>query len=149
MSVAVELLEPQAKMDGTAIKIDLPPGPVVVQGDEVHVEQILINLLRNALDAVRDTGRQEVTICGRRENGDVIIQVKDSGPGMDLENLEQIFDPFFTTKTVGEGIGLGLTVSFTLAAEMKGQLVASNNEGGGACFSLILPSHEISTQAAE
>ena len=149
VSAAVELLEPQAKMDGTAIEIDLPPGPVVVQGDEVHVEQILINLLRNALDAVRDTGRREVTIRGRREDGDVVIQVRDSGPGMDLENLEQIFDPFFTTKTVGEGMGLGLTVSFTLAEEMKGQLVASNNEGGGACFSLTLPSHEISTQAAE
>ena len=110
-----------------------------ILGDEVRIEQIVINLLRNSLDAVRECDEKRIWLRLRQEGPTAFVEVSDSGPGLDLENLAQVFDPFFTTKSTGEGIGLGLTVSFTLAKEMNGKLTAANHPSGGACFTLTLP----------
>ena len=149
IETAISLVEPQAKIDGTTIEMVEPIDQVQILGDEVRVEQIVINLLRNSLDAVRECDEKRILLRLRQEGPTAFVEVSDSGPGLDLENLAQVFDPFFTTKSTGEGIGLGLTVSFTLAKEMNGKLTAANHPSGGACFTLTLPVAEPSNQAAE
>jgi len=102
------------------------------------LEQILVNLLSNATDALSPgTGEIEVTL--REEGGDVIFEVSDNGPGIPAELGDRIFDPFVTTKPEGEGTGLGLAVSRRLAISMGGSLSAGKGSAGGALFTLRLP----------
>lgn len=102
------------------------------------LEQILVNLLSNAADAAPDTnGRVELILW--KEEGDVVIQVSDNGPGVDPEMRERIFDPFVTTKPEGKGTGLGLPISRRLARAMDGSLTVDEALGGGALFTLRFP----------
>ncbi len=112
--------------------------PAWVRGDAIRLEQVMINLLRNALDAMRDktVKRLEIRIDARDRHWRV--SVGDSGGGISAENLGNIFDPFFTTKPVGDGLGLGLAVSYAIVHELGGKLSAEN-QGGGALFSFSLP----------
>ncbi|HEX8374039.1 MAG TPA: ATP-binding protein [Geminicoccaceae bacterium] len=107
------------------------------------MEQVLVNLLGNALDALRDRegGRIEVS-AGRDGGGRVVISVRDDGPGVPPELLPRLFEPFFTTKQTGSGLGLGLTISEGIVGEFGGTLRARNRpagEGGGAEFVVALP----------
>ncbi|MCS3466514.1 two-component system C4-dicarboxylate transport sensor histidine kinase DctB [Pseudomonas sp. JUb42] len=111
--------------------------PAWVRGDAIRLEQVLINLLRNALDAMHDKPlkRLEVRIEAQAERWQ--ISVRDSGGGIAPEHLGQVFDPFFTTKPVGEGLGLGLAVSYAIVHELGGHLSVENDDQGAVfCFSL-------------
>jgi signal transduction histidine kinase len=106
----------------------------------VHVQQVLINLIVNALDAVAGSAgsdRWVGVVARRRDTRFVEIAVSDSGAGIPAERLPQIFDPFFTTKA--GGMGMGLTISRTLVEAHGGQLWADNRPGGGAVFTFSLP----------
>ncbi len=111
--------------------------PAWVRGDAIRLEQVLINLLRNAMDALRDQPckRLEVRIEARAEQWQ--LSVIDSGTGIAAEHLSSLFDPFFTTKPVGDGLGLGLAVSYAIIHSLGGQLTARNGEHG-AVFSFSL-----------
>ncbi|MEZ1315468.1 ATP-binding protein [Pseudomonas fluorescens] len=111
--------------------------PAWVRGDAIRLEQVLINLLRNALDAMHDLPCKRLEI--RLEADDHLwhLSVIDNGSGIAEENLAQVFDPFFTTKPVGDGLGLGLAVSFAIAHESGGRLSADNH-AHGAVFTLTL-----------
>jgi len=112
--------------------------PAWVRGDAIRLEQVMINLLRNALDAMRDTAVKRLEIRIDAQDKRWRVSVGDSGGGISAENLGNIFDPFFTTKPVGDGLGLGLAVSFAIVHELGGRLSAEN-QGGGALFSFSLP----------
>ncbi|OOV93402.1 MULTISPECIES: ATP-binding protein [unclassified Pseudomonas] len=112
--------------------------PAWVRGDAIRLEQVLINVLRNALDAMHDKPHRRLEI--RLEADDQLwsLSIADSGGGIAEEHLANVFDPFFTTKPVGDGLGLGLAVSYAIIHELGGRLTAAN-QGEGAVFTLYLP----------
>jgi two-component system C4-dicarboxylate transport sensor histidine kinase DctB len=112
--------------------------PAWVRGDAIRVEQVLINLLRNALDAMRDKPVKQLEIRIDQDQKHWRLSVSDSGGGISDDHLQNIFDPFFTTKPVGDGLGLGLAVSYAIVHELGGRLTASN-QAAGAVFSFRLP----------
>jgi len=112
--------------------------PAWVRGDAIRLEQVLINLLRNALDAMRDKPLKRLEIRIDQEQTHWRLAVSDSGGGIAEEHLGNVFDPFFTTKPVGDGLGLGLAVSYAIVHELGGLLYAEN-QGGGALFAFSLP----------
>ncbi|MGJ7514782.1 sensor histidine kinase [Pseudomonas baetica] len=112
--------------------------PAWVRGDAIRLEQVLINLLRNALDAMQDKPCKRLEIRLEAEEQSWRLSVIDNGSGIAEEDLPKVFDPFFTTKPVGDGLGIGLAVSFAIVHESGGRLTADNH-ANGAVFTLILP----------
>lgn len=113
--------------------------PLQVTGDPVRTEQVLINLLRNALDAVDGAPQRQVCVLLQREGGQAVVRIRDSGPGIEQDAVERLFEPFFTTKPPGQGLGLGLAISSSIVQAMDGQLSAHNRPEGGAEFVMRLP----------
>ena len=110
--------------------------PVLVSMESLR--QVIVNLAGNAVQAIgKSGGSLAVTSCVQGKF--LVIEVKDSGPGIDPQHLSKIFEPFFTTKEVGEGTGLGLSVSYSLVERMGGELTASNRPEGGAIFIIVIP----------
>ncbi len=125
-----------------AVEVELPGEPVLVWGNTVNLQQVLMNLLTNAEHAIRghrEQGRVWVRLAATA--GRAIIIVEDDGPGVPPELLTRIFDPFYTTKPEGEGTGLGLSVSAGIVADHNGKISALPRPGGGARFQLELPLH--------
>ncbi len=121
------------------VDYDLPTS-LEVNAVKGHVHQIVVNLIQNAVDVMEGCPDARIGLrAGRAEDGGYWLQVRDYGPGIAPENLSRVFDPFFTTKPVGKGTGLGLYISYCLAAEQGGELSASNHPSGGAVFTLRLP----------
>jgi two-component system C4-dicarboxylate transport sensor histidine kinase DctB len=114
------------------------PGDLRAIADLQRLEQVLVNLLLNALDAVAGTAQRRIIVLAERCGGRVSILVRDSGPGIPDDILPHLFEPFFTTKTAGRGIGLGLAISRMITAELGGSLEVRNHEEGGAEFTVTL-----------
>jgi two-component system C4-dicarboxylate transport sensor histidine kinase DctB len=113
-----------------------PKAPVLVLGDRIRIEQVIVNLLRNALDATQSVRNPQIDML--LSSGETVsLTVRDNGNG--IEDLDQLFEPFFTTKRPGDGVGLGLAISSTIVADHGGRLTARNAEGGGAVFEMRLP----------
>jgi signal transduction histidine kinase len=132
VDAALRLAAIQSRFKGVESAVDLPAGLPAVLADERHLSQVILNLLLNAGDAMRGSGR--VTVSARREGGFVALTVADTGPGIPPEDLPRVFDPFFTTKEPGEGSGLGLAVSHSIVESMGGTIDAGSPPGGGAAF---------------
>ena len=136
---AVKVFQVQADNRGVAMRVesgaDLPPIAANLQS----LEQILTNLLNNALDALegREDGWIAIRTAYRPERGEIVLQVSDNGPGIPQEHLGQIFDPFFTTKEVGKGTGLGLAVVYGLVQEAGGRIEVTGHDG--AVFAVHFP----------
>lgn len=105
----------------------------------IQIEQVLLNLLLNAKDAVETAPKKQVHVRSFQENDKVVIEIKDFGQGISKENLEKIFDPFFTTKGVGKGTGLGLSISYGIIQNHSGTLKVTSQEGSGTTFRMELP----------
>jgi two-component system NtrC family sensor kinase len=136
---ALFLLGPQLK-DGK-IEIVRRYEPASAHGNANQLQQIALNLLVNAIQAVGATGRITVG-CGTNGPGRVKLWVRDTGPGVRPEHAKRIFEPFFTTKPEGQGTGLGLSICYQIAEEHGGTIRLDPGEERGACFVLELPSHE-------
>ncbi|MBV4490115.1 ATP-binding protein [Pseudomonas oryzicola] len=134
---ALHLLEARMRSEAVDVALYLAR-PAWVRGDAIRLEQVLINLLRNALDAMADKRYKRLEIRIEPDGELWRLSVLDSGGGIDQANLAKVFDPFFTTKPVGEGLGLGLAISYGIVHEAGGQLQAENLPGG-ARLSLTLP----------
>ena len=130
------MMEPQLKLKLAKITRILPRQKVMVQVDRLRLEQVIINLLRNALDATKDTGNPQIDMI-LSVGETATLTVRDNGPG--IGDLDKLFEPFFTTKKSGEGIGLGLAISSGIVADFGGRLTARNAEQGGAVFEMQLP----------
>lgn len=134
---ALHLLEARIRSEAVEVALYLAR-PAWVRGDAIRLEQVLINLLRNALDAMTDKRYKRLEIRIEPDGELWRLSVLDSGGGIAEADLAKVFDPFFTTKPVGEGLGLGLAISYGIIHEAGGQLQAENLPGG-ARLSLTLP----------
>ena len=134
---ALHLLDTRMRNDEVEVALYLAR-PAWVRGDAIRLEQVLINLLHNALDAMADKRYKRLEIRIEPEQGQWRLSVLDSGGGIADTDLAKVFDPFFTTKPVGEGLGLGLAISYGIIVEAGGQLHAENLPGG-ARLSFTLP----------
>ncbi len=142
---AMAMMAPQLGKNTVRIVQNLPDSKVCTLGDNIRVEQIIINLLRNALDALKDIPEPRIEIT--LEAGEnARLSVRDNGPG--FEDPEALFEPFYTTKAPGEGVGLGLAISAGIATEMGGRLMAQNATPLGAIFTLELPLAQTKNEAA-
>ena len=135
----VMLLSPRVKQGGARLEARHLDGALQVIGGHVRLEQVVLNLAANALDAVEDRVDGVVTITTRMEAGQAVIEVRDNGPGVAEELLGKVFDPFFTTKDVGKGLGLGLSIAYKIVHDFSGSLSVGAAEGGGAVFTVRLP----------
>ncbi|MEM0945890.1 MAG: ATP-binding protein [Pseudomonadota bacterium] len=147
VTAALEMMEPQLKRRHVEIARQLPTDPVIVMADQGRLEQVLINLLRNALDATEGVSQAklEILLTGGET---VLISVRDNGHG--IEDLDSLFEPFYTTKAPGDGVGLGLAISSGIVNDLGGRLTARNGRAGGAVFEIRLPLYNASgAQAAE
>ncbi|HYD32857.1 MAG TPA: ATP-binding protein [Azospirillaceae bacterium] len=120
------------------LTVTVPPG-LAVAGRNGRLHQVLVNLLKNAADAVAAVDGPGITVTGAVDGGTALLSVRDNGPGIPAEALGKLFDPFFTTKPVGKGTGLGLWVSYEIARDHGGVIEAHNLAQGGAGFILKLP----------
>lgn len=147
VSSALAMMEPQLKERHVKITRTLPSHPVMILGDRLRLEQVIINLLRNALDATKGTDR-EPAIDILLAAGEVMrLTVRDNGPGID--DLDALFEPFYTTKQPGDGVGLGLAISSGIVGDFGGRLTARNASEGGAVFEVQLPILKEDLEAAE
>ncbi|MCL6706562.1 sensor histidine kinase [Pseudomonas sp. R2.Fl] len=124
------------------------PSPVVNAGS-VRLQQVLVNIISNAADAVEGLENRRIELTARREGGHVVIEVRDRGPGVPPAIAERIFDPFFTTKGVGRGLGLGLSISYNIVKDFGGNLSVHNHPEGGAVFRIVLEAADLRREAAE
>ncbi len=134
---SLQLLDARIRAEQVDVALYLAR-PAWVRGDAIRLEQVLINLLRNALDAMADKHFKRLEVRIEAQADQWRLSVLDSGGGIAAEHLANVFDPFFTTKPVGEGLGLGLAISYGIIHEAGGRL-SVENQPGGACFSLTLP----------
>ncbi|MDE1163975.1 MAG: ATP-binding protein [Pseudomonas sp.] len=134
---ALLLLEPRIHAERISTVLHLAR-PAWVRGDAIRLEQVLINLLRNALDAMANQPLKRLEVRIDADQGNWRLSVIDSGGGIADAHLADLFEPFFTTKPVGDGLGLGLAISYAIVTELGGRLSAANL-AGGAHFSLALP----------
>ena len=112
-----------------------------VTGDPLLLQQAVLNIIINAEHAIESNGSSDarIEITGATEGDEVILTIRDSGPGVPEDLLPRIFDPFFTTKEVGKGTGLGLAITYGIVQEHGGTIQAANAPGGGALFRIGLP----------
>src|SRR5882672_1002693 len=150
---ALFLLESQIKAAGVVVDKTVEPD-LWVLGHAVQLEQVILNLVRNALDVVADQEHGRITITAQASESQaseihVQIKVADNGLGIPANQLDQIFDPFFTTKALGKGLGLGLSISYGIVQDFGGQIHARNLPGGGAELTVELPRHRRGRAPAE
>ena len=148
LASALSMMEPQLRQRQVQINRILPAEPVQVMGDRMRIEQVLVNLLRNALDATKSERNPTVEII-LSAGETATLTVRDNGPG--IEDLDSLFEPFYTTKQPGDGVGLGLAISSGIVSDLGGRLTARNGQHGGAVFEMQLPIMDSTekTQAAE
>ncbi|MBO6790965.1 MAG: sensor histidine kinase [Dinoroseobacter sp.] len=143
---ALGMMEPQLKQRHVEITRSLPKEPVFVLGDRIRIEQVIVNLLRNALDATQSVRAPTIELL--LSSGETVsLTVRDNGNG--IEDLDQLFEPFYTTKRPGDGVGLGLAISSGIVTDHGGRLTARNAEGGGAVFEMRLPIMAPNTEATD
>jgi two-component system C4-dicarboxylate transport sensor histidine kinase DctB len=143
---ALSMIEPQLKRRHVKITKTLPREPVRVMGDRVRMEQVIINLFRNALDATKTVPDPQINII-LSAGETATLTVRDNGTGID--DLESLFEPFYTTKLPGDGVGLGLAISSGIVNDLGGRLTARNSSTGGAVFEVQFPILNSDTEAAE
>jgi signal transduction histidine kinase len=141
VSQVARLVSSDAILRNVSIRLELAPGLPPVCGDRVQLQQVILNLLMNGLDAMRESSEGERTLVLRTLAGDgaasVVVAVEDSGMGIDEADLEHVFHAFYTTKP--EGLGMGLAIARSIVEAHGGRLEARNNPGRGATFSFTLP----------
>jgi C4-dicarboxylate-specific signal transduction histidine kinase len=143
VSQVARLVTSDAIIRNVAIRLELDPGLPAVCGDRVQLQQVVLNLLMNGLDAMRESGVGERTIVLRTSRAGpagVMVAVEDSGTGIEGADLDHVFHAFYTTKP--DGLGMGLAIARSIVEAHRGQLDAKNNPHGGATFSFTLPGIE-------
>ncbi len=138
---ALSLMQEQLRLRAIDVDLDLCPDELVVHGNPIQLEQVFINLLTNARDALTEVpeARKKIRIVSSLEGDGIRIVFEDTGPGIPTEIAKRVFDPFFTTKEVGTGTGLGLSITYSIVKEHGGEISLSKTPGGGATFTVEVP----------
>ncbi|HKQ36453.1 MAG TPA: ATP-binding protein [Verrucomicrobiae bacterium] len=140
VEAALEILAYQMRTSNIKVTTRFDPALVKVMGDPHQLQQVFLNIINNARQAIEEFRKQgELDISTSTVNGKVRIEIKDNGPGITEENLKRIFDPFFTTKQVGKGTGLGLSLCYGIIQEHTGTIVATSKVGEGTTFTIEIP----------
>ncbi|WP_043420674.1 sensor histidine kinase [Cupriavidus basilensis] len=135
---ALFLLDTRLQAVRPELARQIEPG-LMVTCDPNRLEQVLVNLIGNALDALAGSPAPRLELRSHLAGSKLRLTIRDNGPGLSEEAFARLFEPFFTTKPAGQGLGLGLTLSAGILGEVGGSLEASNHPDGGACFTLVLP----------
>jgi signal transduction histidine kinase len=137
----IALTRREAANNGISVRTQLAEGLPCVQGDRVQLQQVLLNLIINAIEAMRDAGEgeRELLISSRNEPHGVSVEVRDSGPGFAAVDIHRVFEAFYSTKP--SGLGLGLSICRSIIEAHNGRLWASPNLLRGAVFGFIVPAH--------
>jgi signal transduction histidine kinase len=138
--VARSLARGEAVKNGVSIEAQLADGLPLIQGDRVQLQQVILNLIINAVEAMSSAnkGSRELRISTRKDaSSEILITVQDSGPGLNPESFERLFDPFYTTKPCG--MGMGLSICRSIVEAHKGQIWATRTAGPGASVQFSLP----------
>lgn len=148
---SLSLMREQLKLRSINVVLELDRSNPMVMANPIRLEQVVMNLLTNARDALAESSKKTVKISSRIESDAVILIVEDSGPGVPPELEHRIFDPFFTTKDVGAGTGLGLSITYGIVKDHEGSIRLDNRPGEGATFVIELPlaGEEHATEATE
>jgi len=133
------LVHEQLRLRGIEVELELCPDELLVLANPIQLEQVFINLLTNARDALADSKRKTIRIASSRDEERIRIAFSDTGPGIPRELEQRIFDPFFTTKEVGMGTGLGLSITYSILREYAGDISVTSRPGNGATFVIELP----------
>lgn len=145
---AIDLMDTRLKTSGASIALARPDSEVWVVGGHVRLQQVMVNLLSNALDAMEDNLAPVIEISIAEEEDCCRIEVRDHGGGLPEDHRAQIFDPFFTTKSPGKGLGLGLSISYNIIKDFGGNLSTGNHADAGAVFIIDLKRAEAPSRAA-
>jgi two-component system NtrC family sensor kinase len=121
------------------IKLDLGDNLPSFKGNAQKIEQVLVNLIVNAGQAIPEEKRGLITVRTWKQNSDIVVQIEDNGRGMNEKTMKQIFDPFFTTKRDKGGTGLGLAIAFRIVEEHGGNISVSSKPGKGTTFTVKIP----------
>jgi signal transduction histidine kinase len=133
----VVLLQATANRNSISIRTELDVGLPTATADRVQLQQVVMNLMLNGIEAMKDVGGDLTVTSNRTEDGQLLISVRDAGIGLPLDQTERIFEAFFTTKP--QGTGMGLSISRKIIESHGGRLWASAHTGGGATFQFRLP----------
>ena len=136
---SLSLMQEQLRLRGIEIELDLCVEELIVLGNAIQLEQVFINLLTNARDALEESPQKTIRIATESDGEEIRIAFADTGSGIAPEVEQRIFDPFFTTKEVGTGTGLGLSITYSIVKEHGGEITISSEPGGGARFLIALP----------
>jgi two-component system C4-dicarboxylate transport sensor histidine kinase DctB len=137
IQTAIEISRPQFKQQAISIETERVDSGIIAHIDIIQLEQVLINLINNAIHAIGGHTPGTITISTEQDDERIMIHVDDTGPGIDEQKLEMIFEPFYTTRE--SGLGLGLSISARIIDSMNGKLTAENLNKGGARFTIALP----------
>ncbi len=119
---ALEILKPSLRKSGIQLSIEIQPEDIEVRANNVLLQQVLVNLISNGMQAIDGQAEKKITVEAKPEGSRVVIAVEDTGTGVSDEHFQKIFDPFYTTKKSGQGLGLGLTISDRIIRESGGQM---------------------------
>jgi two-component system sensor kinase FixL len=136
----VTLVHSDAVMRNVSIRIDLEPGLPMARVDRVQMQQVLLNLIINGIDSLKNVpeGSRRITVTSRKQDNQyILVTVADSGTGLEEEHMLEYFEPYYTTKP--EGMGMGLSINRSIVDAHNGEIWAENNPGGGAAFCFTLP----------
>jgi signal transduction histidine kinase len=139
---AITLVERELIKHRVSLRTELAPALPEILGDRVQLQQVIINLLINGIEAmapVTDRRRELLIRSGKNDTDQLILSITDSGIGISADNANRLFNAFFTTKS--SGLGMGLSICRSIVEAHGGRMSASNNEGPGATFQLVLPLH--------
>ena len=136
---SLALMHEQLRLREIVVTLEPCPDDPIVLGNAIQLEQVFINVLTNARDAVAEMPRKTIAITCRATQELIEVRFLDSGPGIPLGLEQRIFDPFFTTKEVGAGTGLGLSITYSIIKEHDGMIAVTNSDDGGALFTIQLP----------
>jgi len=138
----LKLVQNQVTLAGVEVERDLPAGLPILHGNPKTLQQVFLNLFINAIQAMRDGGTLAVRARAENSGHWLKVEVRDTGTGIDPEDLPHIFEPFYTTKEVGRGTGLGLSVSYSIAQKHGGHIEVKSQKGKGSTFTVVLPLEE-------
>jgi C4-dicarboxylate-specific signal transduction histidine kinase len=143
---SLSLMQEQLRLREISVSVEPGAEPIVVHGNEIQLEQVFVNLLTNARDALAEADRKQIWIRCELQPLMAVVTFADSGPGVPPDLEARIFDPFFTTKEVGAGTGLGLSITYGIVSEHAGTIAVGEREGGGAEFRIELPLAEFEVE---